>query len=200
MTILHRSLIFTALCLLIACDRSTPTPAPTTQEAPPEAVAPVKEQAPAAPSPTAMAAPEAPIQDWDKLLEAEPRWREAYAQSELEPPILKGLLQVKPGAVVTIVYGSWCGDSRREVPPLMKHLLLAKAPPFQWSAINVARGFKSSADLSSLNIRYVPTIIVTRDGEEVGRIVESSIHGAAQDLLSLLDGSTMGVISKRDDL
>jgi len=81
----------------------------------------------------------------------------------------------------------------------MKHLLHAKAKPFQWSTINVARDFTSPTDISSLDINHVPTIIVTRDGKEVGRIVESSPNGSAQALLSLLDGSTTGVISMRDD-
>jgi thiol-disulfide isomerase/thioredoxin len=189
----QRALLLITLSSLVACDRSAPPAADP---------APHAEAAPAAPpaEPTAEAAPDAPIQDWDKLLAAEPRWREAYEQSEIDAPVLKGLIHTKPGAVVTIVYGSWCGDSLREVPPLMNYLLHVKELPFQWSAINVSRAFASPVDLSSLDIGHVPTIIVTRDGKEVGRIVESAPNGAAQDLLSLLDGSTTGVISTRDDL
>ncbi len=50
------------------------------------------------------------------------------------------------------------------------------------------------------NILYVPTLIVEREGREVGRIIEESPGGIEADLLALLEGEAEGWISARDDL
>jgi hypothetical protein len=50
------------------------------------------------------------------------------------------------------------------------------------------------------DIRFVPTFVVRRGGEEVGRIVETSPHGIENDLLALLTGEAHGVLSAREDL
>ena len=54
----------------------------------------------------------------------------------------------------------------------------------------VAPGLSEGADL-----RYVPTILVRRDGAEVGRMVETATHGVEQDLLDLLTGARTGWLS-----
>lgn len=51
-----------------------------------------------------------------------------------------------------------------------------------------------------LNLLYVPTFIVRRGGEEVGRMVEVSPNGIEKDLLALLTGEAKGVLSAREDL
>jgi len=68
--------------------------------------------------------------------------------------------------------------------------------PFEIRYIGVDRTKKEPATpLANLDIRFVPTFIVERGGQEVGRIVEESPHGIEQDLLALLTGKAHGVIS-----
>ncbi len=54
--------------------------------------------------------------------------------------------------------------------------------------------------MTNYEILYVPTFIVSRNGQEVGRIVESSPNGIEKDLLALLTGRSRGLITSRADL
>jgi len=136
-----------------------------------------------------------------ELVEAAPEWAKAEAESTPDPEACKALAAVPPGAEVTVFLGTWCGDSRREVPRFWKALDMAGAAPFTVSYIGVDRKKKEpSAPVTNNNILYVPTFIVSREGREVGRIVEESPHGIEKDLLALLTGQAQGLISTRTDL
>lgn len=54
--------------------------------------------------------------------------------------------------------------------------------------------------VESVDLRYLPTFVVLRDGVETGRIVESSPAGIENDLAALLAGEAEGALSGRDDL
>ena len=73
--------------------------------------------------------------------------------------------------------------------------------PFAIEYVAVDRAAKRPPELErEAGLLYVPTFIVRRGGEEVGRIVEVSPHGIERDLLALLTGAARGVVSGRDDL
>jgi hypothetical protein len=135
-------------------------------------------------------------------IEAAPEWMAAEAESQPDPEACRALAAVPPGAEVTVFLGTWCGDSRREVPRFWKALDLAGASaPFAIHYIGVDRQKKEpSAPVTNNNILYVPTFIVSREGREVGRIVEESPHGIEKDLLALLTGEAKGLITTRTDL
>ncbi len=48
-----------------------------------------------------------------------PEWVQAQVDAKPDAATAKALASVPPGAEVTIFLGTWCGDSRREVPPLL---------------------------------------------------------------------------------
>jgi thiol-disulfide isomerase/thioredoxin len=160
-------------------------------------------------SPTRAAAPAQPEQKpvivgeaSREQIEADPAWAVAEAESQPDPEACKALASVPPGAEVTIFLGTWCGDSRREVPRFWKALEIAGLDvPFAVHYIGVDRQKEEpSAPVTNNDIRYVPTFIVTREGREVGRIVEESPHGIEKDLLALLTGQAQGLITTRTDL
>jgi len=163
---------------------------------------------PPAPQPAAQAQPEKPVIVGDttrERIEAAPEWAVAEKESRPDPEASRGLASVPPGAEVTIFLGTWCGDSRREVPRFWKALDLAKEAgtdvPFAIHYIGVDRQKKEpSAPVTNNDIRYVPTFLVHREGREVGRIVEESPHGIEKDLLALLTGQAHGLITTRTDL
>lgn len=138
----------------------------------------------------------------ERIEEAHPEWVAAEAESTPDAAASQALASVPPGAEVTVFLGTWCGDSRREVPRLWKALDLAGAEaPFTIHYIGVDREKKEpSAPVTNNDIRYVPTFIVQREGREVGRIVEESPNGIEKDLLALLNGQARGLISTRTDL
>lgn len=159
-------------------------------------------------APAVPAQPEKPVivgETTRAAIEAAPEWASAEAESQPDPAASTALATVPPGAEVTIFLGTWCGDSRRELPRFWKALDIAGSrgadPPFAIHYIGVDRQKKEpSAPVTNNDIRYVPTFIVHREGREVGRIVEESPHGIEKDLLALLTGQAQGLITTRTDL
>ena len=85
--------------------------------------------------------------------------------------------------------GTWCVDSQREVPRLYKILDQMQFTPDDMDLIMVDRDKKSGHGLEDgKNIHHVPTIIIYKNGEEVGRIVESPIESLEEDIFNILIG------------
>ena len=131
-----------------------------------------------------------------------PEWVQAQVEAKPDAEAAKALAAVPPGAEVTIFMGTWCGDSRREVPRFWRSVDTAGgAVPFKVAYVTVDREKKEPAGPVTENgIRYLPTFIVRRDGREVGRIIETSPNGIEHDLLALLTGKAHGVLATRTDL
>ena len=84
-----------------------------------------------------------------------------------------------------IVMGTWCPDSREQVPVLFKILDLAgyrQNPDIYF----VPRQYKSYKPTKTYHIIRVPTIIVYRDGQEKGRIIEYPMKSMEADLLKIM--------------
>lgn len=133
---------------------------------------------------------------------AVPEWVEAEVGAKPDAEAAKALAGVPPGAEVTIFLGTWCGDSRREVPRFWRGLDEAGGSvPFKVTYVTVDRQKKEPAGPVTENgVQYLPTFIVRRGGHEVGRIVETAPNGIEHDLLALLTGKAHGVIATRTDL
>jgi len=92
---------------------------------------------------------------------------------------------------ITIFLGTWCGDSKREVPRILKMLDCCNFPADQLNLImvgNQGEAYKKSPlhEEEGRNIVRVPTIIIEDKGKEAGRIVESPIVSLEKDLLTIL--------------
>lgn len=96
---------------------------------------------------------------------------------------------------ITIFLGTWCGDSRREVPRILKMLDCCNFPPEQLQLImvsNIDSAYKQSPlhEESGRNIVRVPTIIIEEAGREKGRIVEYPVLSLEKDMLRILRNET----------
>jgi hypothetical protein len=88
---------------------------------------------------------------------------------------------------ITIVLGTWCGDSRRELPPFLKILEYAGYPEDRITMISVDRKRQAEdIDIEAMDIRYVPTFIFYIDDEEIGRIIESPKETLEIDMAEIL--------------
>ncbi|MEM6524800.1 MAG: hypothetical protein AAF693_13440 [Bacteroidota bacterium] len=94
---------------------------------------------------------------------------------------------------VTVFLGTWCGDSRREVPRLIKSLEQIGFDFDRLKLIFVDRTFQNykqspGREESGQNIHRVPTIILHNGEREVGRIVESPKETLEQDIIHITKG------------
>jgi thiol-disulfide isomerase/thioredoxin len=74
--------------------------------------------------------------------------------------------------------GTWCEDSQNIIPKLFSLVDAAGFPNNQVTLIGVDRKKKTLSHLSeALNIKNVPTIIVYKNGKEIGRVIEFGKYG-----------------------
>ncbi|WP_312992089.1 TlpA family protein disulfide reductase [Chryseobacterium flavum] len=94
--------------------------------------------------------------------------------------------------------GTWCEDSHRDFPRLMKILEEVGFPESKLTIIAVNRKKESpSGDEGLYNIQKVPTIILQRYGKEAGRIVEMPTTGYIErDLVEILKKNDSSVIKE----
>ncbi len=86
-----------------------------------------------------------------------------------------------------IVLGTWCGDSRREVPRFVKILDFVNFPKDKMFFMNVDRNKKGIGnEVEDLDIELVPTFIIYENGKEIGRIVETPTQTLEKDLLKII--------------
>jgi thiol-disulfide isomerase/thioredoxin len=92
---------------------------------------------------------------------------------------------------IKLFMGTWCGDSKQEVPKLYKVLDACDFPMEQLTAVAVSSQpnmYKQSPqhEEAGLNIHRVPTIIFYKDNKEVNRIVEHPIVSFEEDILHII--------------
>jgi tetratricopeptide (TPR) repeat protein len=101
---------------------------------------------------------------------------------------LSALLKDK---TMEIFLGSWCGDSKREVPRMLKILNHAG---FDTTRIHLVfvdytlNAYKQSPqhEEKDKDIHHVPTFIIYEKKRELGRIVESPVASLEKDLLAIV--------------
>lgn len=92
---------------------------------------------------------------------------------------------------ILLFLGTWCGDSKREVPRMLKILEAANFPKENLTIVALDRrkeNYKKSPDgqEKGWDIKRVPTLILLKNGTEVNRIVERPIDSLEEDLMAIL--------------
>ncbi len=88
---------------------------------------------------------------------------------------------------IKILFGSWCSDSRREVPRFLKILDYKNYDYNELKIIGLDRNKEApSYKNNTLNIEYVPTFVFFKNNKEIGRIIESPTNSLEKDMLSIL--------------
>ena len=91
---------------------------------------------------------------------------------------------------IKIVMGTWCPDSRREVPRFMRILDVWQFPAEKVTFIGVdVNKVSPIGDYDKLNIERVPTFIIYKNNIEVGRIIEVPKTSLEQDIVNILTGN-----------
>ena len=90
---------------------------------------------------------------------------------------------------VVLIMGTWCEDSQREVPGMMKILNQAGVNTAEMEIIAIDEDKRTKEGLeNAYNLAYVPALIFFEGEKEINRIVEFPINSLEQDMLDILSG------------
>ncbi len=102
-----------------------------------------------------------------------------YSPSEEELTTIKAL----QGKQVLVFLGTWCHDSKREVPRFLKLLDTAKVQLGSLKLVAVGYDKLDPAGLAKqYDLMYTPTIIVSDGEKELSRMIEKPKQSLAVDL------------------
>lgn len=119
-----------------------------------------------------------------------PAFATTYDTTTVGQEFIDLLRQSHQGVEVIVVLGTWCGDSRREVPRFLRIADLAGIPRDSVLLIGVDRA-KQAGDVrvDLYAIERVPTFIFMKGGREIGRIVETPATTLEGDMLTIFAGA-----------
>lgn len=110
---------------------------------------------------------------------------ENYKVDSLSTAKLEKLIK---GKKIKVVLGTWCGDSKYQVPNFLKvtDAVKVKESDVTFVAVDGAKKAENGL-LDGLDIQRVPTFIVLdKKGKEIGRIVENPKKSIELDLIDIL--------------
>lgn len=91
------------------------------------------------------------------------------------------------GVEIYMLFGTWCHDSKREVPRLLSLLNKLDVPENQINLIGLNFKKNDSQDRGKkFQIKKTPTFVFLRNQKEIGRIVEMPEISLEADLLKIL--------------
>jgi thiol-disulfide isomerase/thioredoxin len=121
-----------------------------------------------------------------QLFSEYPEFKNAY---QAYKPTKKEIFaaQTLLGKSLVVMFGTWCHDSEREVPRLLKLLDVAKVKVASLSlrALNYSKQDPNGLH-HTYNVELTPTIILFDQGKELGRILEFPQKSIGEDLASFI--------------
>ena len=118
----------------------------------------------------------------------------SYDNYAVDKTLVKMIKKKTKGYHIKLFLGTWCGDSKREMPRMIKILNEAKFPTenLEIIALDSRKDFYKKSpggEEKGLNIIKVPTLIFFKNGKEINRIVERPIATLEEDILAILSNN-----------
>lgn len=117
-------------------------------------------------------------------------FKDYYSYYETDKNTIQKLKPLLKDITVKGFMGTWCDDSRREIPNFYKTLDEAGFDYNKLELVTVNKKKKAKGLEKGYNITNVPTFIFYKNGKEVGRFVEHTVNGNSieGDFLKILSG------------
>ncbi len=114
-----------------------------------------------------------------------------YDNYQVDETIISNIKEDLQSYHVLVFLGTWCGDSKREVPRFLKILETANVPDdhLKIVALDKRKGkYKQSptGEEWGLQILRVPTIVILKNGREINRIIETPNSTLEEDLHKII--------------
>lgn len=109
-----------------------------------------------------------------------------------DPDVMEQLRPLMDDVSIMLFMGTWCHDSQREVPRLVKLLQIAAFEQSNLQIIGLSTTKTTPSGVEQLyKIERTPTILFFHNGVEIGRIVEKVKKTLEQDILTIVKESAI---------
>lgn len=106
------------------------------------------------------------------LFEHDPGYRRAANAYQSDPGVMAELAELGAGVEVRVVFGSWCHVCERFMPRGLKVHEELEASPIRFTYYGLGDDNPwGDQEVDRLAVKELPTAIVYRDGEEIGRYI-----------------------------
>jgi thiol-disulfide isomerase/thioredoxin len=114
-------------------------------------------------------------------------WNSGYEMFEPNLVPFENIREELSEIYFIVFMGTWCSDSRQLIPRFFKTLDLLDYPTSIVKIISVDRDKKSNTEGEKVfGITLVPTIIIYKDNNEIGRIVELPVKSLEEDIADII--------------
>lgn len=112
---------------------------------------------------------------------------DTYSSYSVDGKVIDACLPQLDGVSFRVVFGRWCGDTRRQLPPMIKVLDALYMNDSNCQMVEVDRSKRSDAhNMEGWKIETIPMLIVMCGNEEIGRVEEAPVQSWESDLLLIL--------------
>ena len=114
-----------------------------------------------------------------------------YNDYKIDTAVVKKIKEHLNGVSIKAFMGTWCEDSRYEIPQFYKVMEAAGFNDSVLELIAVDRSKKTPDNLhEGLDIIYIPTFIFFKNNKEIGRFVEYPRETLEKDILKIISGES----------
>ena len=115
-------------------------------------------------------------------------WFEKNDQAyEVDKTGLTDIDALLDGVEIKIAMGTWCHDSKREVPRFYRIIGAAGGANVEMIALDRKKQAPGN-EIAGMDITNTPTFIFYKNGVELNRIVETPIESLEKDMVKILSG------------
>jgi thiol-disulfide isomerase/thioredoxin len=122
-----------------------------------------------------------------------PTYRRLAGIYEPNPEAVEFLSRYTEPVNILIVFGTWCPHCKDWVPKFMKSISNCDNPNLNCSYFGISRKFDQPKKfIQEEKITNLPTVIVQKEGKEIGRIIGTPNVSMEDDLTEILKGTYTG--------
>ncbi len=112
-------------------------------------------------------------------------WKQIYENYAPDMETIKKISSLNKKIKVKIFFGTWCKDSRNNVPKLIR--IFENLPDYKVEYTGIIwRTCDKTGLYKTYNLERVPTIIFYQGEKEIGRIIENPKQTLEKDILNIV--------------